>query len=212
MTAKNKTIARAIDSEKIQVRADKETGQRFLEGYAIIFNQRSKLIREWGEVFHEVIEPGAPDNVLADPGLNVIATVDHDRAKMLGRTKSGTLELIKDKKGLRYIIELPDTSLGRDIANQVERGDYFESSFIFSIAEKGYRYDRSEDIPVRYISDFSALRDISIVIDGAYANTAVKLRAQEWENETTEQPATQTPDNSADILTKEHELTVLKLK
>lgn len=207
----NRTVARAIDTEQIQIRANDE-GKRFIEGYAIVFNQKSKLIREWGEVFYEVIEPGAADNVLQDAGLNVLGTVDHDRAKMLGRTKSGTLVLTKDTHGLKYSIEVPNTTLGNDTAEMIARGDYFESSFIFSIAEKGYRYDRSEDIPVRYISDFSRLLDISVVIDGAYANTAVKLRALEDETNN-EQPVTSNEQratgNQHDILRKEIE--ILKL-
>lgn len=204
---KNKTISRNLSGEKIIIRADKD-GKRFIEGYAIIFNQKSKLIREWGEVFHEVIEPTAPDNVLRDPALNVIATVDHNPAKMLGRNISGTLELIKDKKGLQYKILVPNTTLGNDMAEMIERGDYFESSFIFSIAEKGVRTDNSEDIPTRYVSDFSYMRDVAIVIDGAYANTAVAVRAKEWD-----QPETTNPDpttRNADILLKQKQLDIYK--
>jgi HK97 family phage prohead protease len=209
----NKIISRNIASEKMSIRNDTDTGKRYLEGYAIVFNQRSKLIREWGETFFEVIEPGAADNVLKDTGLNVVATIDHDRAKMIGRTKSGTLELVKDAKGLRYIVELPKTTIGTDIAEQVQRGDYFESSFIFSIAEKGVRYDTSEEMPVRYVSDFASLHDVSVVVDGAYANTAVALRAQEWElNHPT--PTNPTPTNeqpeTVDILEKELIIETLK--
>jgi HK97 family phage prohead protease len=181
-----KLISRNLP-EPIIIRSDdgdEDEKKRYIEGYAIIFNQRSKLIREWGETFYEVIEPTAPDNVLRDAGINVIATVDHDRQKMLGRTKSGTLQLIKEERGLKYRIELPDTTLGNDMAEMIARGDYFESSFIFTIAEKGYRYDRSGDIPIRYISDFERMYDVAIVIDGAYANTAVTLRSQEFETVT----------------------------
>jgi HK97 family phage prohead protease len=202
-----KFLSRNNTAEQIHIREDM-TGQQYIEGYAIIFNQKSKLIREWGETFFEVIEPSAPDNVLSDPGLNVIATVDHDRSKMLGRNKSGTLELIKDSKGLKYRIKLPDTTLGKDMAEMIKRGDYFESSFIFGIAEKGMRYDNSEEIPTRYISDFSTLRDIAIVIDGAYANTAVKLRSQEYQEN---KPPKQTQFNISDILQKEIEILTFKI-
>ena len=222
MSTKNKPIARNLTTEKINVRSD-DDGRRFIEGYAIIFNQRSKLIREWGETFFEVIEPSAPDNVLRDPGLNTIATVDHWRDKMLGRVKSGTLVLTKDDRGLKYTIEVADTTLGNDMYEMVKRGDYYESSFIFTIAEKGIRTDNSEDIPVKYVSDFAALYDISVVIDGAYANTAVTARAQEWEIEETTTEATRsereavegeeakrTIANELDILVKE--LEIIKLK
>jgi hypothetical protein len=216
MTTKRKPISRNLDNEKISVRSD-DDGRRFIEGYAMIFNQRSKLIREWGETFYEVIESSAPDNVLKDPGLNTIATVDHWRDKMLGRVKSGTLVLTKDARGLKYTIEVPDTTLGNDMYELVKRGDYFESSFIFTIAEKGIRTDNSEDIPVKYVSDFSALYDVAVVIDGAYANTAVAARAQEWDIEDT---TVETHDrasedaaalaNEYDILEKELEIINLK--
>lgn len=203
-----KTIHRNLTSEKIIIRAADKDGNRYIEGYAIVFNQKSKLIREWGETFYEIIEPTAPDNVLKDPGLNVIATVDHNRSKMLGRNISGTLELIKDKKGLQYKILVPNTTLGNDMAEMIERGDYFESSFIFSIAEKGVRTDNSEDIPVRYISDFEVIRDVAIVIDGAYANTEVAVRAKEWDITEPKKPV----NPKRDILLKQKQLEIHKLK
>ncbi len=209
---KHKEINRTLNTDKPQIRAEGEGDKKknYIEGYAILFNQRSKLIREWGEVFYEIIEPGAPDNILRDKGLNVIATIDHDPSRMLGRTKSGTLSLKKDTKGVRYKIEIPETQLGRDIAALIERGDYYESSFIFTIAEKGLRYDRSEDIPVRYVSDFEDIRDVSIVIDAAYANTAVQLRSNLFNvNEEPEKPKSESGQNP-DILEKE--LQILNLK
>jgi len=214
-TKKNKPISRTLSiDEKISVRSDDE-GRRFIEGYAIVFNQRSKLIREWGETFYEIIEPSAPDNVLADTGINVIATVDHSRAKMLARTKSGTLKLEKDNRGVKYNIEVPDTTLGNDMYEMVKRGDYFESSFIFTIAERGYRYDNSEDVPVKYISNFERMYDIAIVIDGAYANTAVTARAAEWEETTETIETEETEENQRaaeqhDILQKQIEIFKLK--
>lgn len=201
----NKNLS-ARSLENFNVRSN-DDGKKYIEGYAIVFNQKSKLIREWGEVFYEVIEPTAADNVLNDPGLNVIAAVEHKG--MLGRTKSGTLKLIKDEIGVKYVIDVPDTQLGRDTVEHIKRGDYFESSFIFGIADKGVRYDTSEEIPVRYISNFSLLRDISIVIDGAYAKTIVKLRNLEQEEEEILSTQYSVLSTSPDILQKE--IDILKL-
>jgi hypothetical protein len=200
MSHKNKIISRNLQSEKIHVREADENGNRYIEGYAIIFNQRSKLIRDWDGEYYEIIDPGAVDKVLQDPELNVIATVDHWRDKMLGRTKSGTLELIKDEKGLMYRILVPDTQLGRDIATMIERGDYFESSFIFTINRM--EYDKTQDPNVRTIYEIENLFDVSIVIDGAYANTAVKMRNQEWqlEPETNAEPKTDILKRKVQIL------------
>ena len=51
------------------------------------------------------------------------ALFNHERGALLGRTCSGTLRLSEDGTGLRYEIDLPDTTVGRDVAALLERGD-----------------------------------------------------------------------------------------
>lgn len=191
-----------------QVREETD-GKVFIDFYPAVFNQRSKLINEWGESFFEIIDPHAFDNVLKDPGLNTIHTVDHLRVKMLGRVVSGTLKLTTDEKGLKATIEMPNTTLGRDMVEMIKRGDYYECSFIYTIAENGVKYDRSEDIPVRTVTNVADLIDTSFVIDGAFANTHIKQRAliEDWETE--EHHASNPAENSGnpnDILRKRIEL------
>lgn len=183
--AKTKLILRSIDGEAV-VRKEGD-GKNYVEFYAAVFDSQSKLIREWGEVFYEKIAREAFDNVLKDGGLNCIATVDHDRSKILGRTKSGTLTLSTDAKGLKAVLEMPDTSLGRDMLVLIERGDYFECSFIYTIAENGVSYDRAGEIPVRTVSNIRNLYDVTFAVDGAYANTTIKKRALEMEEEEEEE-------------------------
>lgn len=195
-----------------QVREETD-GKIFIDFYPAVFNQRSKLIREWGESFFEIIDAAAFDNVLKDPGLNTIHTVDHLRVKMLGRVVSGTLKLTTDTKGLKATIEMPNTTLGRDMVEMIKRGDYYECSFIYTIAENGVKYDRSEEIPVRTVTNVADLIDTSFVIDGAFANTQIKTRAlnEGWE---TPDPDEQNPtrhtgqnsENTNDILRKRTEL------
>jgi len=197
MTAhKKKIFSRNLDSEQIHLRSE-ENGDKFIEGYAVLFNQRSKLISDWDGQYYEIIHPQALDAVLHRRDLNVLATIDHNRSKMLGRTKSGTLELIKDQRGLMYRIKVPDTTLGNDIAEMISRGDYYESSFIFTVSKMSY--NKTVKPFLRTIIQVENLFDVSVVIDGYYANTAVKLRSQEWE--TTEIENSET--NSLDILEKQ---------
>lgn len=195
-----------------QVREETD-GKIFIDFYPAVFNQRSKLIREWGESFVEIIDAKAFDNVLKDPGLNTIHTVDHLRVKMLGRVVSGTLKLTTDNKGLKATIEMPNTTLGRDMVEMIKRGDYYECSFIYSIAENGVKYDRSEEIPVRTVTNVADLIDTSFVIDGAFANTQIKTRAlnEGWEAADPEEQeqsrdTAQKSENPNDILRKRTEL------
>jgi HK97 family phage prohead protease len=56
---------------------------------------------------------------------------------LLGRTRSGTLKLSEDDRGLRYSIQLPDTQHGNDVLELMKRGDLGGASFGFSVPENG---------------------------------------------------------------------------
>lgn len=156
---------------------------RYIEGYAALFNVESRLIAEYRDgkliEFIEVIESGAFDEVLADPELNCIHTIDHDRSKMVARTTSGTLKLMVDDRGLKYRFAVPNTTLGNDLFEMISRGDYYESSFVFYIdskADGNEVWEKGEDnILRRTIKKVSGIYDTSTVVDGAYANTNVTV-------------------------------------
>lgn len=212
--SKIKPHSRAIEG-KVNLRDGEGEGKKLLDFYASVFNQKSKLIRDWDGTYYEVMAPGCFDDVLKDPNLNCLATVDHSRQKMLGRTKSKTLMLTTDATGLNAIVDIPDTQLGKDTTVQVERGDYFECSFIFTADPADIKWDRTGEIPIRTIKKVQKLYDVSIVIDGAYANTAVAARSAEFEEqtETTDKPnpeADQRAIAQHDILQREIEIFKLK--
>lgn len=154
--------------------------ERFIEGYAALYNHESKLLAEWRDngmvEFYETLLSGCFDEVLSSPNLNVIHTIDHDRGKMVARTKSGTLVLTTDENGLKYRFSVPNTTLGNDLFEMVQRGDLFESSFIFTINEDGEEWVKGEDgVLRRSIKTIKNLYDTSTVIDGAYSNTVVSV-------------------------------------
>ena len=158
---------RAIGFEQGEVRFN-EGEKRTLEGYASVFNTPADL-----GSFTEVIEAGAFSRAL-DEGQDVRALVDHDPAMIIGRTKNNTLELREDNRGLFTRIDLPDTTLGRDLAKLVDRGDIDAMSFGFTV--RSDRWERNEGKNVRYIEDVD-LYDISAVSFPAYADTSVALRS-----------------------------------
>ena len=142
-----------------------------IEFYPSVYNQKSKVIVERGKKFREIVRPGAFDN--ADM-TNVKATVFHDKNKIIGRSSSGTLELVSDEYGLKAIVRMGTTTLHKDTIEQIERGDLFESSFIARMDKFNEVYEGGELI--RYIDSFSLVRDVSIVDDGAYSNTDIIIR------------------------------------
>jgi HK97 family phage prohead protease len=214
MTTKTiKPHSRALEG-KVNIREGEgeNEGKKLFDFYASVFNQKSKLIRDWDGTYYEIMAPGCFDDVLRDANLNCLATVDHSRQKMLGRTKSKTLMLSTDATGLNAIVDIPDTQLGKDTAVQVGRGDYFECSFIYTADPADIKWDRTGEIPVRTVTKVQKLYDVSIVIDGAYANTVVAARSKEleYEIEDDQQPDNQRAEAQHDILNKEIE--ILKLK
>ena len=142
--------------------------QAYLSFYAIVFDQLSRELWEDGVAFRERILTGALDG--ADLS-NVVATLFHDKTKILGRTKAGTLTLKVDEYGLLATVTLGNTQLHRDVIELVKRGDLFECSFIGLVTD-WYDADEGEGM-VRTIKKISLLRDVSIVDNAAYPNTNI---------------------------------------
>lgn len=170
---------------KIKIRSiTNEAGvdESYIEFYAAVFNQRSKLLFENNKYFYEIIERGAFDELLAKDNLNVKAVVNHDDNKLLGRTKSGTLQLEVDDYGLKAIVKVGKSTLWNDTLDAIERGDLFECSFKFRNNKSDESISRDENGNlVKTIRKISGLYDVSIVDDAAYSNTNISARLRSFE-------------------------------
>lgn len=96
-----------------------------MSGHASVFGALAPIDGHW-----ERIDTRAFDGALQRPD-DVRFLLNHNPDNLLGRTTSGTLELATDDDGLRIRSELPDTTLGRDVATLVKRGDLTGASFGF---------------------------------------------------------------------------------
>lgn len=142
-----------------------QASQRRLEGYAATFGAEARL-----GTFVETIEPGAFRAALAG---DVLALLDHDAGKVLGRTKSGTLRLSEDSRGLAFSLDLPETAAGRDVLTLAERGDLGGMSFGFRVPKGGEAWNGNKR-SLRAVD----LREISVVQAWpAYPDTELALRA-----------------------------------
>jgi len=95
---------------------------------------------------------------------------------MLGRTASGTLQLSVDSTGLLYSVSVPNTTLGNDTYELVQRGDFFESSFVFTVDDEGQYWTSNADGDYRFITSVTGLYDCSVCVDGAYATDGIEAR------------------------------------
>ncbi len=118
----------------------------------------------------ETISPGAFSASLRASG-DILALVDHDPARVLARTRSGTLRLSEDANGLAFDLDLPDTQAGRDVLALAERGDLGGMSFGFTATDEDRDGDRRE---LRAVELF----EISVVAAWpAYDGTIVNARS-----------------------------------
>lgn len=148
--------------------SDKGIGK--LTGYAAVFG---KLSQNLGG-FVEQVASGAFNKTLKD-GAPVFARFNHENNLLLGTTESGTLTLSADKHGLRYEVELPDTSAGRDVKALAARGDLRYSSFAFQTMEDDW--DLTPDgFPLRTLK-VVRLIDVAPVTDPAYRDTTTGMRS-----------------------------------
>ena len=146
----------------IETRIDKKEGKDVVIGHAAVFNTLSEDLGG----FREKIQPGAFDDVLEN---DVRAYFNHDPNYLLGRTSAGTLRLSVDDKGLRYELDVPNTSAGRDLKENMRLGNITQSSFAFTIGKDGDSWERSENgADIRVINKVNRLYDVSPVSLPAY--------------------------------------------
>ncbi len=144
-------------------------GERKIVGYAAVFNSQSEDLGG----FREIIMPGAFDRALRE-AQDVRALWNHNPDIVLGRTKSGTLALSIDEKGLRCEISPPDTQAANDVLASIRRGDVDGMSFGFRTLTDNWRMQEGE--PIRELVDLELL-DVSPVAYPAYPATQVSARA-----------------------------------
>lgn len=142
-----------------------------LSGYAAVFNSEAVL----GD-FTEVIRQGAFAKSLAT-GSNIRALYHHQGDALLGTTKSGTLQLMEDAKGLSFTLTLPETSHGKDLAILVDRGDVSGCSFGFRVAPGGDRWEQRGGRMVRELLNVDLL-EVTLTSDPAYQDTTVAMRSK----------------------------------
>ena len=150
----------------VEVRAD-DDGIK-VSGYAAVFGVETDI----GGFFTEVIERGAFKDAIGRD--DVVFLVNHEGLP-LARTRSGTLTLKEDARGLHMSSELdPEDPDVRSIVPKMKRGDLDKMSFAFF--PEVQEWDESGDIPKRTIKK-AKLDDVSIVTRPAYDTTEIGLRS-----------------------------------
>ncbi|CAM3291694.1 HK97 family phage prohead protease [Vagococcus fessus] len=172
---------------EIEVRASTQNLQaidddkKVIEGYAVVFGSESQLLFEDdGTPFVETISRNAFENV---DMTKVFALYNHDYSKILARSDAGNLELKVDDIGLWFRANLPDTTLAKDVYEDVRVGNVPACSFGFTVADDTWG-NSNDGILKRTIKKIASLREITLTPYPAYeSTTAVATRSyQDLEN------------------------------
>lgn len=150
-----------------------ETAEKIISGYFVVFNSETEL---YEGVFEE-IAPESFENVdLSD----IRALIDHETAKVLGRTKVGTLSLSVDEKGVYGEIKINENDTeAMNLYSRVQRGDVDQCSFGFNILDE--EMEAREDGSYKFTIKSIELFEVSVVTFPAYADTAVEARNKQIE-------------------------------
>ena len=168
MKNRNNLEIRAISNE-VQV------DSRNITGYAVVFESNSEDLG-----FIERIMKGAiTDDTIKKS--DVFCLLNHDSTKVLARSKygEGSLKLEIDERGLKYSFTAPNTDLGEELLEHLQRGEIDSSSFAFtvSLVEGSEKWYTVEGVQYRDIYKIDELYDVSPVYQPAYQETTVSKRA-----------------------------------
>jgi|DEB0MinimDraft_6_1074348.scaffolds.fasta_scaffold87141_1 hypothetical protein len=159
-----------IEKRSIVSEMTVEDEKRTIVGYAVKWNELSEQLG----FFREKFSKGAFKDSLLDK--QQMALWNHNTDVVLGSTRNQTLRLSEDELGLRFEIDLANTTQANDIYELVKRGDINGVSFGF-YAELEDWEDRS-DTAVRTINR-ADLIEISPTPFPAYSQSEVNVRSLE---------------------------------
>lgn len=161
---------------------------RTIEGYALLFGVRSRLINDYYGRYFEQLDAGCVSRALLD-GCDIKLTLFHDRQLVLARSNhgSGTLSYEIDEKGVLFRADMPRTADGDKAIELIRRGDLAGCSFAYSTDEAdeaAVSYVQTEDADgeaavLRLVHRIDAVYDFTLTTDPAYEQTSVEHREVE---------------------------------
>jgi HK97 family phage prohead protease len=154
-----------IEVERRHLAGEIRAAGRKLAGYAARFATPADI-----GPFVESICAGAFRTSLAAKA-DILGLVDHDPGRLLARTKSGTLRLSEDTRGLAFELDLPATTLGNDVLALAERGDLGGMSFGFRVVDDHWPDKRTRELRAVELVEVSVVHAFP-----AYEGTSVAAR------------------------------------
>ncbi len=164
---------------------------RTIEGYALNFGVRSRMLCDWWDNYYEILEPGCITREMLDE-QDIKLTMFHDRQLILARSNKGqgTLNYEVDETGVKFWAEMPHTVDGDKALELVARGDIAGCSFCYSTdegdSENAVSYEKLDEkdengqaVLLRHVKRIDNVYDFTLAADPAYEQTSVSKREVE---------------------------------
>ena len=164
---------------KVEIRCElrSENGGRHISGKAISFDTQSNDIG-----FIEILHRGCISQELIDSS-NIVFLYNHDYNQVIARANKGkgTLNIDLRDDGVYFDLEVPNTTMGNDLLENIRLGNITQCSFGFRYAneEGAYKDEKIDGVWYRNVYKIGELYDLSAVTYPAYDDTYVNARMQE---------------------------------
>ncbi|MEH6848570.1 HK97 family phage prohead protease [Bacillus pseudomycoides] len=168
---KDENEIRTVYIRNLETREKGSQGTK-VTGYAAVYDEFTALSDWWGETFFERIDKNALKNTLAD-GHDIFALKNHNWDDVIGRT-GANLNLENHENGLYFELSAPNTTLGRDVLEEVRSGLISGCSIGFKV--KDQNWEEKDGDWFRTITDIE-LHEITLTPIPAYAQTSVEVRS-----------------------------------
>jgi HK97 family phage prohead protease len=157
----------------LKVREATEQEEKVIEGYFVVFDSVTEL---WPGCFEEIARSAFDDTLEND----IRALINHNTELVLARTKSGTLTLRVDEKGLWARIVVNENDIDAlNLYARVQRGDVDQCSFGFNVLDEDIEH--RDDGTTKWTINKVDLHEVSVVTFPAYEDTGVQARKREFE-------------------------------
>lgn len=164
---------------KVEIRCElrSENEGRHISGKAISFDTQSNDIG-----FIEILHRGCISQELIDSS-NIVFLYNHDYNQVIARANKGkgTLNIDLRDDGVYFDLDVPNTTMGNDLLENIRLGNITQCSFGFRYAneEGAYKDEKIDDVWYRNVYKIGELFDLSAVTYPAYDDTYVNARMQE---------------------------------
>ena len=164
---------------KVEIRCElrSENGGRHISGKAISFDTQSNDIG-----FIEILHRGCISQELIDSS-NIVFLYNHDYNQVIARANKGkgTLNIDLRDDGVYFDLDVPNTTMGNDLLENIRLGNITQCSFGFrySNEEGAYKDEKIDGVWYRNVYKIGKLYDLSAVTYPAYDDTYVNARMQE---------------------------------